>query len=59
MSQLRTILWLRWRLTRNQWTRSGKLNALVTMVVAVVLGLAGAAGGIAGLLVGALAMPKV
>ena len=59
MSQLRTILWLRWRLTRNQWTRSGKLNALVTMVVAVVLVLAGAAGGIAGLLVGALAMPKV
>lgn len=59
MSQLQTILWLRWRLTRNQWTRSGKLNALITMVVAVFLVLAGAAGGVGGLLAGAFAMPEV
>lgn len=59
MSQLQTILWLRWRLTRNQWARNGTLNALITMAVAVFLVLAGAAGGIAGLLAGALAMPKV
>ncbi len=59
MSQLRTILWLRWRLTRNQWARSGTLNALITMAVAVLLVLVGAAGGIAGLLAGAFAMPNV
>jgi len=59
VSQLHTILWLRWRLTRNQWTRSGPLNALITLVVAVFLVCAGAAGGIGGLLAGAFAMPEV
>ncbi len=33
--QLRTILWLRWRLTRNQWRRSGGLGGAVTMLIAV------------------------
>ena len=57
-SQLRTIIWLRWRLTRNQWSRGGQLNAVLTLIVAVI-GLAlGFAGGIAGLLVGAFALSK-
>ena len=30
-SQLRTILWLRWRLTRNQWSRGGRLNVIITV----------------------------
>ena len=57
-NQLRTILWLRWRLSRNQWSRGGKINAVLTMI-AVAVGLAiGAAGGLAGVLAGALALAK-
>jgi len=57
-SQLRTIIWLRWRLTRNQWSRGGQLNAVLTIIVSM-LGLAlGFAGGIAGLLGGAFALAK-
>ena len=57
-SQLRTIIWLRWRLTRNQWSRGGKVNAVLTIIVAVI-GLAlGFAGGIAGLLAGTFALAK-
>ncbi len=33
-SQLKTILWLRWRLTRNQWQRSQGLGAVLAAVVA-------------------------
>lgn len=57
-SQLRTILWLRWRLSRNQWSRGGALNAVLTMI-AVGIGLAvSAAGGLIGVIVGALALAK-
>ena len=48
--QLRAILWLRWRLTRNQWTRSQGLGAVVALAMgaASVLGsLATLGGGIA------------
>jgi ABC-2 type transport system permease protein len=31
--QLKTILWLRWRLMRNQWSRSGGLGAVIAVVV--------------------------
>jgi hypothetical protein len=51
-SQLRTIIWLRWRLSRNQWSRGGLFNAVLTMIVTVVLLVLGIAGGIAGVLVG-------
>jgi ABC-2 type transport system permease protein len=33
--QLRTILWLRWRLTRNRWQRSGPFGAVLAVMVAV------------------------
>ena len=33
--QLRTILWLRWRLTRNQWSRAGGLGAVIAVLVGV------------------------
>jgi ABC-2 type transport system permease protein len=57
-SQLRTIIWLRWRLTRNQWSRGGQLNAVLTIIISFI-GLAlGFAGGIAGLLAGAFALAK-
>lgn len=57
-SQLYTILWLRWRLTRNQWARHGQLNAVITLVVTILLSLVGAVGGLVGLLVGIFALAK-
>src|SRR4030065_2337238 len=57
-SQLRTIIWLRWRLTRNQWSRGGQLNAVLTIIITFI-GLAlGFASGIAGLLLGTFALSK-
>jgi len=57
-SQLRTIIWLRWRLTRNQWSRGGQLNAVLTIIIAFI-GLALVfVGGIAGLLAGTFALAK-
>jgi len=50
--QLRTIIWLRWRLTRNQWSRRGQLNAVLIMIVAVVLLVLGFMSGVAGVLIG-------
>lgn len=56
--QLRTMLWLRWRLTRNQWSRGGRVNAVITLiVVGIALGM-GVAGGVAGVLGGALELGK-
>jgi hypothetical protein len=31
--QLRTILWLRWRITRNQWARQGGIGAIIAVFV--------------------------
>lgn len=58
-SQLCTILWLRWRLTRNQWSHGGQVNAAISIVVTSILLIVGAAGGVIGLLVGAFALAKV
>ena len=33
--QLKTILWLRWRLTRNQWRKGGNVGAAIAGVVLV------------------------
>ena len=57
-SQLRTIIWLRWRLSRNQWSRGGKLNAVLTMIVVVIGLVIGFAGGIGGVLAGTFALAK-
>ena len=54
--QLRTILWLRWRLTRNQWAKSGGVGAVLAALVAagvLVLSVISFAGGVAA---GALAL---
>jgi ABC-2 type transport system permease protein len=55
VEQLKTILWLRWRLTRNQWTRSRGLGAIITTLVAaatVVLAVASFTGGLLGGMLG-------
>ena len=36
-NQLRTILWLRWRLTRNQLKRGGALGAVIGALAGVAL----------------------
>lgn len=57
-SQLRTILWLRWRLSKNQWSRHGRFNAVLTILF-VVAGLTTAlAGGIVGIYAGSHALAK-
>ncbi|MBI3849950.1 MAG: hypothetical protein HY298_06620 [Verrucomicrobia bacterium] len=53
--QLKTILWLRWRLTRNQWSRSGGLGAVLAVLVGVgafVLGALSFTGGLLGAIYG-------
>lgn len=55
-SQLRTILWLRWRLTKNQWSRGGGLNATLTLIAALLGVSIGLAGCIGGILAGSLAL---
>src|SRR5712671_6117839 len=37
--QVKTILWLRWRLTRNQWARSRGLGAVIAVVVTTAMSL--------------------
>jgi len=61
--QLKAILWLRWRLSRNQLVRGGSLNAVLSALWAALLalgalglGLAGVAGG---WFAGAKAPPQV
>ncbi|MBN2592716.1 MAG: hypothetical protein JXA81_04345 [Sedimentisphaerales bacterium] len=57
-SQLRTIIWLRWRLSRNQWSRGGKINAILTIIITFIgLGI-GFVGAVAGLLAGTFALSK-
>ncbi|MHB8898142.1 MAG: hypothetical protein ACYC6Y_05300, partial [Thermoguttaceae bacterium] len=56
LSHLRTMLWLRWRLTRNQWRRSGGVNAALTLIF-VLAGLALAVvGSVAGIAFGMLVL---
>lgn len=57
--QLRTILWLRWRLSRNQWSRAGSVGAVLTLIVVAIGLVIGAGGAMAGLLVGVFALPGV
>lgn len=57
-ADLRTILWLRWRLTRNQWSRSGRWSVGISIVVMILLLAIGVVGGLGGLLAGALGLGK-
>ena len=55
-TQLRGMLWLRWRLTRNQWRRHGQINALITLILVICLLCLAAVGGLVGIAVGRLAL---
>jgi len=54
--QLKTILWLRWRLTRNQWQRAGGFGAVLAVIVAVSAVVLGGATFVGGLLGAALGL---
>ena len=55
-SQFKTILWLRWRLSQNQWSRGGTLNAVLSMIGIVLVLIIAVFGAIIGLLVGIFAL---
>ncbi len=57
--QLKTILWLRWRLTRNQWQRAGGFGAVLAVLVAVSAMVLGATSFVGGLLGAALGLGEV
>ena len=54
-NQLVTVLWLRWRLTRNQWSRQGTVAAMISVIVTTLLVAVGAMGLVGGFLAGAFA----
>lgn len=54
--QLRAILWLRWRLTRNQLTRGMGMGAVIAVLAAAVLILLAVGAAVGGVLIGALAL---
>jgi hypothetical protein len=56
--QLRAILWLRWRLTRNQFTRGGQLNAVLSVLIGALLLMGSGVLGIVSIFVGALVVAK-
>jgi hypothetical protein len=61
-SQLRAILWLRWRLTRNQWVKSGGIGAALAalgLVFGAMLAVTGFTGGVAGGWLGLRGAPPV
>jgi ABC-2 type transport system permease protein len=55
-SQLATILWLRWRLTRNQWAKSRGSGAVVALLMGIRDVVLAAVGLLGGLAVGDLAL---
>ncbi|HWW03585.1 MAG TPA: hypothetical protein VNZ64_28030 [Candidatus Acidoferrum sp.] len=57
--QVKAIVWLRWRLTRNGVARAGVVNAALSMFFLVLLLAGGIAAGVGGFLVGWLALVKV
>ncbi len=56
--QFKTILWLRWRLLRNQWRRTGGLGAVIAAVVVVAIFVLGGVSFLGGLLGGIFALDQ-
>jgi hypothetical protein len=55
-SQLGTLLWLRWRLTRNQWRRGGALGGIIAALWALLLVWSVVVGLLGGVAVGLFAL---
>ncbi len=56
--QIRTLLWLRWRLTVNQLRKGGRLNALLAALLGVVILVLAVGGAVLGVLAGAWGLVK-
>ena len=56
--QFRVILWLRWRLTRNQLARRGQINAALSIFLVALMLLASVGFGVGGVALGAFAAAK-
>ena len=54
--QLRSVLWLRWRLTRNQWAKGGGVGAVIAAVVMAAVAVMSVSSFVGALAAGALAM---
>src|ERR1041384_5899975 len=54
--QLRAILWLRWRLTKNRFLRAGSFNAGLTIMMAAMLLMASVGVTVLGLALGAFGL---
>jgi len=57
--QFRAILWLRWRLTRNQLTRGSGFGAVIAAIAGVMFVVLAVGAGLGAFTVGALALGKV
>ncbi len=57
-AQLKTIVWLRWRLNRNQWLRGNRLNAVLAVLAAIAGVVMAIGGGIGGVLLGTFGLTK-
>src|SRR5580698_7857356 len=58
-SQLRTIIWLRWRLTRNQFARAGAVNAVLTIIFLIFAIVLSIGAGVGGIFAGAFGLTQV
>jgi ABC-2 type transport system permease protein len=56
--QLCAILWLRWRLTRNQFVRAGSLNTVVAIFITATMAIGALGLGVGGVIGGAFAALK-
>ncbi len=56
---LRTILWLRWRIMRNQWKKAGPINAVLSIAVAMGVLIIGISGSLAGFVAGFFRLREV
>src|SRR5437868_1311188 len=55
-NQLKTLLWLRWRLMRHQWSRDGGVGGVIAVLLAAAAVLIAVVGFVGALLVGMLAL---
>ncbi|MEI6210037.1 MAG: hypothetical protein WCR06_00285 [bacterium] len=58
LQHLATLVWLRWRLTRNQWQRQGTASFVITLLVVIFGALLAVAGGVAGVYCGWDLLPE-